>query len=83
MNDIAHDVFAHHRGPYTLQGQKATKKPGIFSTSVVMRNVEPEDVEDMVQALLTDPRDTFIGKMAIWSERENQFVTSIGLKEVA
>lgn len=78
MND-PNDVFTRHRGPYTLQGSRATKRPGFFKSVIVARGVETADVCELAQAFLSDPRDTLVGGMAIWSERENQFVTTIHL----
>lgn len=78
MNDVS-DVFTRHRGPYTLMGSRAAKRPGFFKSVIVARNVETSDVYDLAQAFLADPRDTLVGGIAIWSERENQFVTTIHL----
>jgi hypothetical protein len=44
-------------------------------TTTEMRNVESEDVEELALMLLNDPRDKVLG-VYVWSEREEQFVTS-------
>lgn len=77
MNDVAHDVFARHRGPYTLQGERREGKKQKLKSFILARNVEPDDVYDLSQAFMSDPRDTIQPSVAIWSEREQLFVTVI------
>jgi len=66
-------VWQRHRGPYTLRAERAlTKRGGAFT---LIKNVATEDVEDMARMLLDDPRDNVL-LVCVWSEREEQYVTS-------
>lgn len=79
MNDPS-NVFARHRGPYTLQGERPTGKRLRLKSVILARNVEPDDVYDLSQAFMSDPRDTIQPSVAVWSEREQLFVTVIRLE---
>lgn len=71
------DILARHRGPYRLEVTRPfTTKAGFFRTEWLPGIVESEDVGDEALALLSDPRDTIVS-VGVWSEREQQFVTTI------
>lgn len=68
-------VWQRHRGPYSLAVLRtAPKAKGGVRSAVEARGVATEDVEEMAEMLLTDPRDS-IETVFVWSEREEQFVT--------
>lgn len=68
------DILARHRGPYRL----AVTRPGTKApTSEFLSGlVESEDVETDARALLDDPRDSIL-TVHVWSDREQQYVTTL------
>ena len=72
------DVLDRHRGPYLfcVVRPNPKKKAGFFRAEWLTGDLEREDVGPEAMALLTDPRDTII-QVAVWSERENCFITVI------
>jgi hypothetical protein len=75
VGDLA-DVFARHRGPYIFCVCRPHPKKKGFARSEWLRGEVGEEPIEEARALLFDPRDT-ITSVAVWSERENQFVTLI------
>lgn len=71
------DILNNHRGPYLFcVSRPSTKKAGFHRSEWLKGSVEHEDVGPEAKALLDDPRDT-IEHVAVWSEREQSFVTVI------
>lgn len=71
------EIFTRHRGPYTFCVSRPNpKKPGFFSSEWLSGEMtDPDDLIEQARSLLEDPRDT-INNVSVWSDRENQFVTS-------
>ena len=73
----------HHRGPFRLQVDRPNPSKGTRAYPTVSTwltgSVRGEDVAEEATALLTDPRDT-ITRVYVYSETEQQFVTSFPLK---
>ncbi len=75
------DILQRHRGPYLfcLTRPTVSKYKGDtprFCSEWLKSEVLGEDVADEAMSLLSDPRDKVCG-VAVWSQRENIFVTSI------
>ena len=70
------DILGRHRGPYRFCVTRPGKKIGFHRTEWLTGMTESDDVGSEAWALLSDPRDT-ISSVGVWSEREQQFVTSI------
>ena len=70
---LANDWKSRHRGPYTLHVVRAGKKKGSIANEWLSGQVDSDDVDDEVQALLDDPRDSILF-VNIWSVRHQQFV---------
>jgi len=75
------DILKRHRGPYTFCITRSVEKAKHWATpryasEWLKSDVASEDVGDEAMALLSDPRDT-ICHVAVWSQKENQFVTGI------
>ncbi len=72
------DILSRHRGPYIFMIIRAasSKKSPRFTSEWLKGEVESDDVGPEALALLTDPRDT-IDHIAVYSDREQQFVTLI------
>ena len=69
------DILSRHRGPFLF----CLTRPGVKSrlkSEWLKSEVASEDVAEEAMSLLSDPRDTVCG-VGVWSQRENQFVTSI------
>jgi hypothetical protein len=74
MRDL-NEVFERHRGPYIFcVGRPHPKKAGFVTCEWLKGGVD--DPIDEARALLYDPRDT-IGDVGVYSEHEQQFVTTI------
>jgi hypothetical protein len=71
------DILDCHRGPYLFcVSRPFATKPGFYRSEWLKGTVDRGDVGEEALALLTDPRDTIVN-VAIWSEREQAFVTLI------
>lgn len=79
---ISETSLARHRGPFTLnafrvkQAIRFGQKREVLTKETVARNVAKDEVMELIDLFLTDPRDD-IRYVEVWSEREEQFV---GLK---
>ena len=75
------DILARHRGPYTfcicrpVEKAKNWASPR-YASEWLKGDVASEDVGAEAMVLLSDPRDC-ICHVAVWSSKENQFVTGI------
>ena len=70
----------HHRGPFRLQVMRPrtvtkTRHRAGCTVDTLNGTVDRDDVRDDAYALLDDPRDT-IESVYVWSEREQQHVTT-------
>jgi len=71
------DILNNHRGPYLFcVSRPFAKKKGFHRSEWLKGTVEHEEVGNEAIALIEDPRDT-IEHVAVWSEREQAFVTVI------
>lgn len=72
--------YLRHKGPFTFNVtrkvvvNKSTGRTELQSQYLSGR-MDAEDVESEAKALLEDPRDTILS-VSVWSESEEQFVTS-------
>lgn len=73
------------QGPFTLsivrRVEKTEKNNTGLETTGLKGTVAKEDVEGDAVALLTDPRDTII-RVLVWSEREDQHITTYRKEDV-
>jgi hypothetical protein len=70
-------ILDNHRGPYLFcVSRPHSRKKGFHRSEWLKGSVDHEDVGSEAIALLDDPRDT-IAHVAVWSEREQAFVTVI------
>lgn len=72
-------IWQRHRGPYALNVLRASRNKYGAKTTTEMRGVDSDEVEELARMLLEDPRDKVLG-VYVWSEREEQFVTSFSAK---
>ena len=75
------DILSRHRGPFLFCLTRPVEKTknwatGRFKSEWLKSEVLAEDVGAEALSLLSDPRDT-ICHVAVWSQRENCFVTGI------
>jgi hypothetical protein len=75
------DILSRHRGPFLFcicrPVEKAKNWVGDrYASEWLKSEVQSEDVGAEAMSLLTDPRDT-ICHVAVWSQKENQFITGI------
>lgn len=68
-------ILDRHRGPYVLCVTRLVGRAR-WTSEWLKGVVDREDVDEEAWSLLDDPRDA-IASVAVWSERENQFVTII------
>ena len=70
----------HHRGPFRLQVMRPRPVTKVrcragYTVEALNGTVDRDDVREEAYALLDDPRDT-IASVYVWSEREQQHVTT-------
>lgn len=71
------DILDRHRGPYLFcVSRPHSRKKGFHRSEWLKGAVENEDVGPEALALIEDKRDT-ITHVAVWSEREQSFITVI------
>jgi len=75
------DILQRHRGPYLfcLTRSTVSKYKGDtprFCSEWLKSEVSTEDVGEEAMSLLSDPRDN-VTHVAVWSQKENQFVAGI------
>jgi hypothetical protein len=73
------EVLTRHRGPFVFMVQRKGKKGP--ETEWLKGEVPKEDVEEEALTILEDPRDS-VENIALWSIKEEQFVTTLRLKDL-
>lgn len=76
---ITEELLTRHRGPFTLVAFRPKnvtrfgRKEVIEEKEIVGQGVGRDEVFELIESFLTDPRDS-ITSIHVWSERDNQFL---------